>query len=256
MADLRAQLRRIETAEPPDLWEGIEARAREERPQMDTNIASVVAFRGRGSELRRRVAAGLVAAAVVALTVVVAWRAFREPTVVPAPPGSDAMPAGWVRCTNTELGFSIGYPGSWHTTDVFDGRQDPSFGCRWFSPQPFGPDGNVVAEGWGYPLEVAVGGSIVVELLELRAPEIERVLTEEELTVDGRRAVRVEYETRLDPVADAGRHYQYLIELDGESTLIVHTTETRGIEGDYGENKERVDEAVDTLRFTEATAGS
>ncbi len=67
MADLREQLRRIEAAEPPDLWAGIESRAREERPRMDTNIGTVVAFRKQGSEQRRRVAAGLLAAAVVAL---------------------------------------------------------------------------------------------------------------------------------------------------------------------------------------------
>ncbi|HZB79518.1 MAG TPA: hypothetical protein VE522_06725, partial [Actinomycetota bacterium] len=100
MADLREQLRRIETAEPPDLWTGIEARAREERPQVDTNIESVVAFRGRGSEQRRRVAAGLVAAAVFALTIVVAWRAFRDAPIEPIPPASD-VPAGWVRCSNS-----------------------------------------------------------------------------------------------------------------------------------------------------------
>ncbi len=45
MADLREQLRRIEAAEPPDLWAGIESRAREERPEVDANIGSVVAFR-------------------------------------------------------------------------------------------------------------------------------------------------------------------------------------------------------------------
>ena len=123
MADLREQLRRIEAAEPPDLWAGIESREREESPEMDTNVGSVVAFRKPGSEQRRRVAAGLLAAAVVALTSVVAWRAFQDASPEPLPPGTDTtMPDGWVRCTNTAVGHSIGYPGDWFTTDVFDGQ--------------------------------------------------------------------------------------------------------------------------------------
>jgi hypothetical protein len=248
MADLREQLRRIEAAEPPDLWAGIESRAREEGPQMDTNIASVVAFRRRGSEQRRRVAAALVAAAVFALTIVVAWRAFRDASIEPFPPAGD-VPAGWVRCTNSALGYSIGYPGAWHTTDLLLGEQGPAHACRWFSPEPFGPQGNEVAEGWGYPLEIGIGGRFDRELRETLDPEVARILVQEELVVDGHRAVRVEYETLIDLIADTGLHYEYVIELDPETTLIVHTTATRGVVGVYEENRRVVDLAVDTLRF-------
>jgi hypothetical protein len=248
MVDLREQLRRIEVAEPPELWTGIEARAREERPQVDANTASVVAFRRRGSERRRRVAAGLVAAAVFALTIVVSWRAFRDAPIEPLPPASD-VPAGWVRCTNSALGYSIGYPGRWHTTDVLLGEQDPAHACRWFSPDPFGPQGNEVTEGWGYPLEVGIGGPLDRELRQTLDPEVARTLVQEELVVDGHRAVRLEYETLIDLIADTGLHYGYLIELDPEITLIVHTTATRGIEGVYEENRRVVDLAVDPLRF-------
>jgi hypothetical protein len=251
MADLREQLRRIEAAEPPDLWADIESREREGRPQMDTSIGSVVAFRKQGSEQRRRVAAGLLAAAVVALTVVVAWRAFQDASPQPLPPGTDtSMPDGWVRCTNSVLGYSIGYPGEWHTTDIFMGEQDPSNACRWFSPTPFGPEGNVVSEGWGYPLEVAIRGPFDQQLAQVLDPEVARTLVQEELVVDGHRAVRIEYETLVDPIGEPGLHYGYLVELDPETTLIVHTTEVRGIEGDYEENKTIVDEAVETLRFS------
>jgi hypothetical protein len=247
MADLREQLRRIEAAEPPDLWAGIESRTREERPQVDTNIASVVAFRRRGSEQRRRVAAGLVAAAVFALTIVVAWRAFRDAQIEPLPPAD--VPAGWVRCTNSAFGYSIGYPGMWHTTDVLLGDHDPAHACRWFSADPFGPQGNEVTEGWGYPLEVGIGGPLDRELRQTLDPDVARILVQEELVVDGHRAVRLEYETLIDLIADAGRHYEYVIELDPETTLIVHTTATRGVEGVYEENRRIVDRAVDTLRF-------
>lgn len=246
MADVRDRLRRIETATPPDLWSAIDARAGEERPEMDTNVTSILAFRDDGWERRRRLTAGLAAAAVVALTVVVAWQAFRSPVTRPVPPAT-AVPEGWARCTNTEVGFSIGYPEHWHTTDVLDGQRDPAFACRWFSPRAFGREGNVVLEGWGYPLEVAVGGPFEEERFLRTMREVGQILVEEPDVVDGHRALRVEYVTRLDPVADAGRHYQYVIELDAERTLIVHTTDTRGIAGDYQENTERVDVAVDTL---------
>jgi hypothetical protein len=250
MPDLREHLKKIEAAEPPHLWAGIEARAREEGPQMDTNITSIAAFRTPGWEGRRRLAAGLVAAAVVALVAVVAWRSF-QPATTKLPIGTD-VPPGWERCTNEALGYSIGYPGAWHTTDVFDGEQDPANACRWFSPQPFGAEGNVVAEGWGYPLEVAAGGPFDREVRQTLDPEVARTVVEEDLLVDGHRAVRLEYETLVDLIADTGLHYQYVIEIDPKTTLIVHTTETRGIEGDYQDNRTVVDQAVETLRFTSA----
>jgi len=252
MADLRERLRRIEAAEAPDLWAGIEARAEEEGPAMDTNVTSIDAFRTPGWQQRRRITAGLVAAAVVALTVVVAWEAFRVPTTVITPPGS--LPAGWERCTNGALGFSIGYPGDWFTTDVFDGRADPANACQWFSPDPFGPQGNLVSEGWGYPLEVAIRGRFDAELQQALDPAVARILEQQDLVVDGHRALRVEYESLVDVVADTELHYEYVIELDAETTLIVHTTETRGIVGDYQENKVVVDEAVDTLRLSSPSA--
>ena len=253
MPDLREQLRRIEAAEPPDLWAGIESRVREERPEMDTNIGSVVAFRKQGSERRRRVAAGLLAAAVVALTIIVAWRAFRDASPEPLPTGTDTnMPDGWVRCTNTAVGYSIAYPGEWFTTDVFDGQADRANACMWFSATPFGPEGNVVAEGWGYPLEVTIGGRFDPELLEVLDPELTQIVEQEALEVEGHRVHRIEYETLNDVVAGPELHYQYLVSLDPRTTLIVHTTDARGIAGDYDENKTVVDDAVDTLRFDPA----
>jgi hypothetical protein len=255
MRDLSDRLRRIEAASPPDLWAGIEARAREEAPQMDTNITSIDAFRPPGWEPRRRIAAGLVAAAVVALTVVAAWQAFRPATTETVPQGP-GLPAGWERCTNGVLGYSIGYLGNWHTTDVLNGEQDPAFACRWFSPDPFGPQGNLVAEGWGYPLEVAIRGPFDRALAQELDPELADVLVEEELVVEGHRAVRLEYETLIDVVGETGLHYEYLIELDPETTLIVHTTATRGVAGVYAENKVIVDRAVGTLRFSSSPASA
>ncbi|HEX6581714.1 MAG TPA: hypothetical protein VF195_12695 [Actinomycetota bacterium] len=250
MADLRERLRGIEAAEPPDLWAGIESQAEEKGPAMDTNVTSIDAFRTPGWQQRRRISAGLVAAAVVTLTVVVAWGALRVPTTVITPP--QTLPTGWERCTNAALGFSIGYPGDWHTTNVFDGTPDPANACQWFSPQPFGPQGNLVSEGWGYPLEVATRGPFEQVLAREIDPQLVDVLVNEEVLVDGRRAVRLEYETVSDEVGDNGLHYEYLIEVDPETTLIVHTTTTRGIVGVYAENKVVVDRAIETIRFLPA----
>jgi hypothetical protein len=132
---------------------------------------------------------------------------------------------------------------------VFDGTPDPANACQWFSPEPFGPQGNAVSEGWGYPLEVAIRGSFDDVLTQETDPEAVDVLVEEQVLVRGHRAVRLEFETLIDLIAEPGLHYEYLIELDAETTLIVHTTATRGVAGVYADNKVVVDRAVDTLEF-------
>ena len=68
--------------------------------------------------------------------------------------------------------------------------------------------------------------------------------------------MRLEYETLIDLLAETGLHYEYVIELDPETTLIVHTTATRGVVGVYAENKVVLDRAVVTLRFTGGTSGT
>jgi hypothetical protein len=245
MPDIREQLRRIETSTPPDLWKEIEMRATKNRPEIEP---SVIAFRPRGAQVRRRVTAGLLAAAVFAITAVVVWEASRS-AVVPRPkPPQGTIPAGWEKCTNASRGYSIAYPGDWYTTDVFDGTSDPANACQWFSPEPFGPQGNVVSEGWGYPLEIAIRGPFDLVREQELDPEMVDVLVEEDLIVEGHRAVRLEFETLIDLIAEPGPHYEYLIELDAETTLIVHTTATRGV-GVYADNKVVVDRAVDTLQF-------
>jgi hypothetical protein len=248
MADLREQLRRIETSAPPELWKEIEMRATQNRPDTDP---SVIVFRPRGAQVRRRVAAGLLAAAVFALAAIAVWEASRTAAPRLTQP-ADGIPDGWKKCTSTTLGYSIGYPGDWHTTDVFDGTQDPANACQWFSPEAFGPQGNLVAEGWGYPLELAISGPFDDVQAQEVDPEAVDLLVQEELFVEGHRAVRLEFETLTDVVGEPGLHYEYLIELDAETTLIVHTTATRGVVGVYAENKVVLDRAVDTLRFLAA----
>jgi hypothetical protein len=247
MPDIREQLRRIETSAPPDLWKEIEMRATKNRPETEP---SVIVFRPPAAQVRRRVAAGLLAAAVFALAGVIVWEASRATAPPPKETGTvNGIPAGWERCTNATRGYSIAYPGDWYTTDVFDGAQDPANACQWFSIDPFGPQGNVVPEGWGYPLEVAIRGPFDDLLAQEIDPGAADVLVEEELLVQGHRAVRLEFETLNDVLGENGLHYEYLIELDAETTLIVHTTPTRDVAGVYADNKVVVDRAVGTLTF-------
>ena len=247
MADLRARLQEIETATPPDLWAGIEARAEEEVPEMDGT--DVVAFRKEGSEWGRRAVTALVAAAVFVVGFVVVWRAF-QPGPTTLPPGNQ-LPDGWVRCTNNAYGYSIGYPGDWYTTDVIGGEQSPRYVCRSFSTDPFGPEGHQVVEGWGYPVEIRIGpGPGLPYYDSFVSPEDARIVDRDELEIEGHPAVRLEYETLEDVVGEPGLHYDYVIELaDLVNSLVIHTTETRGLASDYAENKAIVDQMVDTLRI-------
>ena len=80
MPDIREQLRRIETSAPPDLWKEIEMRATKNRPETEP---SVIVFRPPAAQVRRRVAAGLLAAAVFALAGVLVWEASRATAPLP-----------------------------------------------------------------------------------------------------------------------------------------------------------------------------
>jgi hypothetical protein len=258
MPELRERLRAIETVAPPDLWSEIDRRARG-----DDADHVVPLDRRRRRSWGPRLAAVAVAALVALLAGVLVWRAFR-----PAPPTQPAeLPAGWVRCTNDVEGYSIGHPGAWFTTDILIGERDPAYACRWFSREPFDlvddrgrPQGNVVTEGDGYPLEVGIGGAFDQELQIRTDPERADVSVQRELTIEGRRAVLLEYVTLIDLIQDLGRHYEYLIELDEERTLIVHTTDVRGISGPdgrlYDEHTRIVDQAVETLRFADPLPGA
>jgi hypothetical protein len=212
--------------------------------------AEVAAFISRRSEWRRRVTAATVAAAVFALGSVLVWRGF-QPT--PPPPSPQAvLPDAWERCTNDAAGYSIGYPADWFTTDVLNGEEDPANACRWFDPEPFGRDGNIVSDGFAYPLEVGVraGGFDVVVADETEGSV--RVLSKDATSIGGLRAVRLELEFLDGPIVPAGtRLYEYVIELASDRTLRVYTADQPGIAGTYEDNRRTVDRAVATLRFAD-----
>jgi hypothetical protein len=247
MPDLDERVRAIEAAPPPDLWPEILARAVEEGPDRPLDDG-VVAFPP-GPGWRRRAATVAVAAAVFALAAIPLWRALR-----PAPPTAPvpaALPEGWDRCTNDAVGYSIGYPGDWFTTDVLNGERSPGFACRWFATEPFGAAGNEVLDGYGYPLEVSVRDARLDDVVSEMTGEGVKVISSEAVDVEGHRAVHLEIEFRDSPLVDAGsRLYAYVVELQAKRTLTVLTFDPPGRD-DYNEHRRIVDQAVGTLQFAD-----
>lgn len=250
MPDLRERLRAIESTPPPQLWTVIEARALEDRPE--PGDAEIVPFEPRRPEWPRRLVAVAVAVAVFFLGTILVWRGFRpSPETLPTPAPA-VLPDGWESCANEVVGYSIGYPGEWFTTDVLNGEQDPRYACRWFDPAPFDESGNVVSEGFAYPLEVGVRIGGLDDVLADETTGGVQVLMTEDTTVGGRRAVRLEVEFGDGPILPAGtRLYEYLIELTPESTLRIFTADQPGVAWTFDENRSIVDLAASTIRFAD-----
>jgi hypothetical protein len=250
MPDLRERLRAIESTQPPDLWAEIEARELEDRPELGG--AEIVPFEPRRPEWPRRLAAVAVAVAVFFLGTILVWRGFNpspgpSPTPVPA-----VLPDGWERCANDAVGYSVGHPGDWFTTDVLNGEQDPGYACQWFNTVPFGEAGNEVPEGFAYPLEVGVRIGSLDDVLADETTDGVQILLMEDTSVGDQRAVRLEVEFGDSPIVPAGtRLYEYLVELTPDSTLRIFTADQPGIAGTYDENRSIVDLAVSTIRFAD-----
>jgi hypothetical protein len=248
MPDLDERVRAIESAPPPDLWPEILARAVEEGPDRPFDDSVVALPPGPG--WRRRAATVAVAAAVFALAAIPLWRALR-----PAPPTAPvpaALPEGWDRCTNDAVGYSIGYPGDWFTTDALNGQRSAAFACRWFATEPFGAAGNEVLDGYGYPLEVSVRDARLDDVVSEMTGEGVKVISSEVVDVEGHRAVHLEIEFRDSPLVDAGsRLYAYVVELQPKRTVSVLTFDPPGGPDGYNEDRRIVDLAVGTLQFAD-----
>jgi hypothetical protein len=160
----------------------------------------------------------------------------RSPAASHGPADGPFLPQGWRRCVNTNEGFSVGYPGAWHTTEV-----RPREVCRQFHPTVF-----EIPRESEYPLTALNVGR--VEAMPDRADTIhERVLLWEETTVSGHRAVRAETESTgagLYPVGT--RWYGYTFRL-GNHRVRVFASAEPGAAG-YSEWKAVVDQAARTLR--------
>jgi len=164
-----------------------------------------------------------------------------SPTASPSPAAS--LPSVWQLCTNSHVGFEIGYPADWYTTEL-----NPDQVCQQFHPTEF----TIPIDG-EYPLTALNA----VQTQYLYDPgrsgpgtSCGGLTLREPTTVAGRRAVR--YEETLSGAgmyADGTRKYGYVIDRDGlEFTVFAMAHPGVGAD-DYAAWKAVVDEAVGTLRF-------
>ncbi len=146
-----------------------------------------------------------------------------------------SLPHGWRRCVNSVENYSIGYPGSWHTTQI-----RPEEVCAQFHPSRF----TIPAES-EYPL-TALNAKRVSAPPSRTDTEYERTLLWERTTVAGRPAVRFETSSTGAGMDLAGtRQYGYVIHL-GHGLISIHTTAEPG-ETRYAAWKVVVNKAARTL---------
>ena len=184
----------------------------------------------------------VVAAALPAVTPAPPSSAPHSPTPVTAPVAAhsppltgSSLPPGWRRCDNPAGNYSVGYPGTWYTTQI-----RPAEVCAQFDPDRF-----TIPPESEYPL-TALNVKRVQAPPSRTSTEFERVLRWQRTTVAGRPAVR--YETvstgaGMDPAGT--RRYGYVIDL-GRGPIAVHTT-AEPAEKRYTAWKRVVDKAARTL---------
>jgi hypothetical protein len=153
-----------------------------------------------------------------------------------SPPATGpSLPHGWRRCVNSVENYSIGYPGSWHTTQI-----RPEEACAQFHPSRF-----IIPLESEYPL-TALNAKRVPAPPNRTGTEFERTLLWERTTVAGRTAVRFETSSTGAGLYQAGtRQYGYVIRL-GHSLISIHTTAEPG-ETRYAAWKIVVNKAARTL---------
>lgn len=143
-------------------------------------------------------------------------------------------------CLHREGGFRVSYPAGWHANP---GDVMPE--CSVFDPNPVR-----LEEGTEIPFSMAV--SLRIENVPFqRAASVgreARVLSREETTVDGRRAVRLETRSTGAAIQPEGMlSYRYVVDLN-ERTLIA-TTYDAGSLG-YARKKQVLDRMMNSLNFT------
>jgi hypothetical protein len=152
-----------------------------------------------------------------------------------APAAGSSLPHGWRRCVNTVENYSIGYPGTWYTTQI-----RPAEVCAQFHPDRF-----TIPPESEYPL-TALNARRVQAPPSRTDTEFERTLLWQKTTVAGRDAVRFETSSTGAGLYQAGtRQYGYVIRL-GHGLISVHATADPG-ETRYAAWKTVVNQAARTL---------
>jgi hypothetical protein len=127
---------------------------------------------------------------------------------------AEASEAEWSTCTNDVQGFSIDYPSGWYTD-----HPTPELACRFFDPRRFEVPAD--SDFTGTALEVSI-----------------------ETTDEGGSSDPAKFETAREGLAVYGYRVR-----EGDRRFSVFTTGNVGV--DYGSWQRIVDQAVETLRFSE-----
>lgn len=155
-------------------------------------------------------------------------------------PTTTAPSAGvdMARCDSPE-GYTIHYPESWHTNP---GDVVPT--CGWFHPEPF--------EVPGATDERVAAISVYVDpvpFAEVAAPDADRQADRAVTAIDGRQAVRLEYEAGADSLWPQGTPITlYAIDVSTESrqqTLLIDTVGLTPF--DYQTNRTVLDQMAPTI---------
>lgn len=165
-----------------------------------------------------------------------------------------ALPEGWTRCVNEVEGWSVGYPKTWFTTDVYTdaltGRDvpRPRSACTRFDPEPF----TIPLDGDPSYMAVEAGiarSRIEEEIASLTDPAFYRTLLQERWIVLGRRAVRLEVESLGDGLTLKGtRRYGWIVDLGGDRSFSVLATASADVSRErYGSYREVADRAIATV---------
>ncbi len=161
------------------------------------------------------------------------------PTTAPPTPTPPVAPASWKSCQNPIGGFSIGYPGDWHTTSL-----SPSDACELFDPEPF-----TIPAGDSLRVALYVHRSEMAAQPPAYDPAQFTTILSETTTAGGRPAYRFEVVVRVAAplIIEGTRFYGYIIDNGGKA----FTVETRALPGEprYNNWKAVVDTAVGTLKF-------
>lgn len=151
------------------------------------------------------------------------------------------LPDGWTTCSNEQHGYSIGYPEEWSTAAL---RAEDR--CRWFDREPF-----ELEEATEAPLtDVSVSptiGTFQQAARQLKDPFGERVIEREGVEIGGTQAIRFEKELTESLLYTVGtRTYGYVVN-DRGTALWIETRNPPNVDVPYVENREIVDQAVETL---------
>ena len=165
-----------------------------------------------------------------------AVRASEEASAPTSPPATSALPSGWRLCTNTHVGYSIGYPQDWYTTELRIEEVCSQFHPTYFTIPPLSE----------YPLTALNVRQPSEHPATPTDPRHARTLLREETSVGTHSAVRFEEESTGEGLYEKGTmRYGYVIETKARA-LTVYTMAPPGSTG-YADWKIVVDQAVRTL---------